>query len=676
MPSSASIQDRIETLREELRHHSHLYYVLDTPELPDAEYDRLFRELQSLEQDHPEFHDPDSPTQRVGGDASATFTKVKHRVAMLSLDNVFNTEELEAFDRRLRDRLDLDDAAALTFSAEPKLDGLAVSLLYEHGRLVRAATRGDGSTGEDVTANVRTIKSIPLKLIGSRLPEVLEVRGEVFMPRAGFEALNRSALSNDEKTFANPRNAAAGSLRQLDPEITASRPLSMYCYALGQAEGVDEFATHTQALQQLREWGLPVSPETLTVEGVSGCLAFYERILAARDDLPYEIDGVVYKVDDLAQQRALGFVSRAPRWAIAHKFPAQEEMTVVDDVEFQVGRTGALTPVARLQPVFVGGVTVSNATLHNMDEVERKDIRIGDHVIVRRAGDVIPEIVSAITSKRSGDESKIVMPAACPVCGSLVERLEGEAVARCTGGLICTAQRVEAIKHFVSRKAMNIDGLGEKLVEQFIEQELVATVADIYRLDVDTVAGLERMAEKSASNLIAAIDASRHVELARFIYALGIREVGEATAASLATAYGSMQAVMAADQDSLIEVPDIGPIVAEHIVNFFRQQHNIDVINDLLDADGAGITFEKVETATTETALTGKTVVITGTLSESRDVYKQRLIAAGAKVTGSVSASTDYLLAGDKAGSKLAKAEKLGVEVLDEAALDEMLGNI
>ena len=412
------------------------------------------------------------------------------------------------------------------------------------------------------------------------------------------------------------------------------------------------------------------------MEGVSGCLAFYERILAARDDLPYEIDGVVYKVDDLAQQRALGFVSRAPRWAIAHKFPAQEEMTVVDDVEFQVGRTGALTPVARLQPVFVGGVTVSNATLHNMDEVERKDIRIGDHVIVRRAGDVIPEIVSAITSKRSGDESKIVMPAACPVCGSLVERLEGEAVARCTGGLICTAQRVEAIKHFVSRKAMNIDGLGEKLVEQFIEQELVATVADIYRLDVDTVAGLERMAEKSASNLIAAIDASRHVELARFIYALGIREVGEATAANLATAYGSMQAVMAADQDSLIEVPDIGPIVAEHIVNFFRQQHNIDVINDLLDADGAGITFEKVETATTETALTGKTVVITGTLSESRDVYKQRLIAAGAKVTGSVSASTDYLLAGDKAGSKLAKAEKLGVEVLDEAALDEMLGNI
>ncbi len=673
---AASVQSRIEKLRDELRHHAYLYYVLDQPEIPDAEYDRLYRELQQLERQHPELITPDSPTQRVGDKPLDGFRQVKHQVPMLSLDNVFSEEELAAFNKRILDRLKLDENTQLAFAAEPKLDGLAISLTYEQGVLTLGATRGDGTTGEDVTGNVRTVQSIPLRLLGKNIPEVLEVRGEVFMPKAGFEKLNAEARKQGEKTFANPRNAAAGSIRQLDPAIAASRPLAMYCYALGRVEGWRKLTTHSKTLEQLRQWGLPVCPEVRVVKGVEGCLQYYHDILQRRDKLPYEIDGVVYKVDELALQQQLGFVSRAPRWAIAHKFPAQEEMTVIEAVDFQVGRTGALTPVARLKPVFVGGVTVSNATLHNMDEVERKDIRIGDHVIVRRAGDVIPEVVSVIASKRSGKEKKIRLPKKCPVCHSDVERLEGEAVARCTGGLFCRAQRVEAIKHFASRKAMDIDGFGDKLAEQLVEAGLVETVADIYKLTVDQLAALERMGEKSAQNVINAIDKSRHTELSRFIYALGIREVGEATAANLALAFRSMDALMQADEDALEQVPDIGPIVARHIVNFFQQQHNRDVIAELLDKNIGGITFAPLpEPVAQDTPLTGKTVVITGTLpTMTRDEAKQLLQSAGAKVTGSVSAKTDYLLAGDKAGSKLAKAEKLGVQVISEADLRAMLG--
>ena len=673
---AASVQSRIEKLRDELRHHAYLYYVLDQPEIPDAEYDRLYRELQQLEQQHPELITPDSPTQRVGDKPLDGFRQVKHQVPMLSLDNVFSEEELAAFNKRILDRLKLDENTRLAFAAEPKLDGLAISLTYEQGVLTLGATRGDGTTGEDVTGNVRTVQSIPLRLLGKNIPEMLEVRGEVFMPKAGFEKLNAEARKQGEKTFANPRNAAAGSIRQLDPAIAASRPLAMYCYALGRVEGWRPPGTHSKTLEQLRQWGLPVCPEIRVVKGVEGCLQYYRDILQRRDKLPYEIDGVVYKVDELALQQQLGFVSRAPRWAIAHKFPAQEEMTVIEAVDFQVGRTGALTPVARLKPVFVGGVTVSNATLHNMDEVERKDIRIGDHVIVRRAGDVIPEVVSVIASKRTGKEKKICLPKKCPVCHSDVERLEGEAVARCTGGLFCRAQRVEAIKHFASRKAMDIDGFGDKLAEQLVEAGLVETVADIYKLTVDQLAALERMGEKSAQNVINAIDNSRHTELSCFIYALGIREVGEATAANLALAFRSMDALMQADEEALEQVPDIGPIVARHIVNFFQQQHNRDVIAELLDKNIGGITFAPLpEPVAQDTPLTGKTVVITGTLpTMTRDEAKQLLQSAGAKVTGSVSAKTDYLLAGEKAGSKLAKAEKLGVQVISEADLRAMLG--
>ena len=673
---AASVQSRIETLRDELRHHAYLYYVLDQPEIPDAEYDRLYRELQQLEQQHPELITPDSPTQRVGDKPLDGFRQVKHRVPMLSLDNVFSEEELAAFNKRILDRLKLDENTQLAFAAEPKLDGLAISLTYEQGVLIQGATRGDGTTGEDVTGNVRTVQSIPLRLLGDNIPDVLEVRGEVFMPKTGFEKLNAEARKQGEKTFANPRNAAAGSIRQLDPAIAASRPLSMYCYALGRVEGWQQPDSHHKTLKQLQRWGLPVCPQISLVKGVAGCLDYYRDILQRRDQLPYEIDGVVYKVDELALQQQLGFVSRAPRWAIAHKFPAQEEMTVIEAVDFQVGRTGALTPVARLKPVFVGGVTVSNATLHNMDEVERKDVRIGDHVVVRRAGDVIPEVVNVITGKRSGKEKKIRLPKTCPVCHSDVERLEGEAVARCTGGLFCRAQRVEAIKHFASRKAMDIDGFGDKLAEQLVEAGLVETVADIYKLSVEQLAALERMAEKSAQNVINAIDKSRHTELSRFIYALGIREVGEATAANLALAFRSMDALMQADEEALEQVPDIGPIVARHIVSFFQQQHNRDVIAELLDKNIGGISFAPLpDPVVQDTPLTGKTVVITGTLpGMTRDEAKQLLQSAGAKVTGSVSAKTDYLLAGEKAGSKLTKAEKLGVQVISEADLRAMLG--
>ncbi|HHO59287.1 MAG TPA: NAD-dependent DNA ligase LigA [Thiotrichales bacterium] len=654
-----------------MRYHAYRYYVLDDPEIPDAEYDRLFRQLQQLETEHPELITEDSPTQRVGAQPLTAFEQITHELPMLSLDNVFSEEELLAFNRRVQERLNTQ--AQIEYAAEPKLDGLAISIRYENGVLKYAATRGDGATGENVTQNIRTIDAVPLRLLGKDYPPVLEVRGEVFMPKAGFEKLNQQARERGEKQFANPRNAAAGSLRQLDPRITASRPLSMYCYSTGVVEGGELAATHSETLQQLKSFGLPVCAEAKVVQGIEGCMAYYHELLAQREQLPYDIDGIVYKVNSIALQQRLGFVARAPRWAIAHKFPAQEEVTEIIDVDFQVGRTGAITPVARLKPVFVGGVTVSNATLHNMDEVRRKDIHIGDRVIIRRAGDVIPEVVSVVPGARSKKVKPVVMPAKCPVCGSAIEQLEGEAVARCTGGLFCQAQRAEAIKHYASRKAMDIDGLGDRLIEQLVQEKLVKTPADLYSLTVEQLAALERMAEKSASNIVTAIENSKQVTLARFIYALGIREVGEATAMNLADALRSLDAVMQAEVEALEEVPDIGPIVAQHIVTFFRQAHNREVIEKIL---AAGVNIQNPEKPSAESQpLQGKTFVITGTLPTlSRSEAKAMLMAAGAKVTGSVSAKTDYLLAGEKAGSKLTKATSLGIEVIDEAKLSELLG--
>lgn len=662
--------EHIDALREKLNHHSYQYYVLDDPEIPDAEYDRLYRELQSLEQQYPHLVTHDSPTQRVGDQPLQGFAQVIHEVPMLSLDNVFNEEELNDFNRRIQQRLESDEP--IVFAAEPKLDGLAVSLLYENGVLVRAGTRGDGTTGEDITQNIRTIHSIPLRLLGEDVPDVLEVRGEVFMPKAGFEKLNQLARENDEKVFANPRNAAAGSLRQLDPRITAKRPLAMYCYSVGKVEGADMADTHSLMLDQLQHWGLPLCRERRTVKGVSGCLDYFAEMGEKRNSLPYEIDGIVYKVDSIRLQKELGFVSRAPRWAIAHKFPAQEEMTTVNAIEFQVGRTGALTPVARLEPVFVGGVTVSNATLHNMDEVNRKDVRVGDQVIIRRAGDVIPEVVRVVPGSRQSNAQKVQLPAHCPVCGSDVEQEEGEAVARCSGGLFCGAQRKESIKHFASRKAMDIDGLGDKLVEQLVDAGYIEHVNDLFTLDVERLSRLERMGEKSATNLIQALDKSRHTTLARFIYALGIREVGEATARTLAQHFASLEALMQADEESLQSVEDVGPVVAAHIVRFFRQAHNLDVIDKLI---AAGVHWDAIEKADVQQqTLEGKTFVLTGTLTRmTRDEAKQALQARGAKVTGSVSKKTSYVVVGDSPGSKAAKAEQLGVEILDEEALQALL---
>lgn len=663
---------KIDLLREQLRHHSYCYYVLDAPEIPDAEYDRMFRELQSLEDAHPDLITPDSPTRRVGAEPLAAFAQVTHRLPMLSLDNAFSEDDLIAFDRRIHERLKTD--AVIEYAAEPKLDGLAVSVVYEQGVLVQAATRGDGTTGEDVTHNVKTIQSVPLRLLGKKFPALLEVRGEVYMPKKGFDALNKRAREQGEKTFVNPRNAAAGSLRQLDPRMTAQRPLAMYCYSVGIYEGVTLADTHSAMLAQLRQWGLPVCGESKVISGVDACLAYYNAIRKKRDRLPYDIDGVVYKVNALALQQALGFVSRAPRWAIAHKFPAQEEITTILDVEFQVGRTGTLTPVARLEPVFVGGVTISNATLHNMDEVERKGIRVGDRVIVRRAGDVIPEVVAVVPGTRSGKEKRINLPKKCPVCDSQIERIEGEAAARCTGGLYCKAQRSEAIKHFASRKAMDIDGLGDRLVEQLIEAKLIDNVADIYTLQEEDVAALDRMGEKSAKNLLLAINKSRKPLLARFVYALGIREVGEATALNLTNAYRDIDRLAGATLEELQDVQDIGPVVAQHIVSFFAQPHNREVIASLRNAGVEPQKMPEPEAAEGQ-PLAGKTFVITGTLSEmTRDEAKQKLQQAGAKVSGSVSVKTDYLLAGANAGSKLSKAEKLGVKVISEDELSALLG--
>ena len=665
MTISPEISERAQQLRDLINRYNFLYYSADDPEVTDAEYDRLFAELKQLETKYPVLVTPDSPTQRVGSAPLNKFTQVTHAMPMLSLDNVFDEAELTAFNQRVRDRLNTD--AVITYAAEPKLDGLAISIRYENGLLVQAATRGDGAVGEDVTENVRTIRNIPLKLHGNNVPQVVEIRGEIYIPKAGFEKLNQQRLANNEKLFVNPRNAAAGSLRQLDSSVTASRPLALFCYGLGEIEGMERPASHTEAMQIIKKWGGAVCPDTKQLQGVDECLEYLHQIGERRASLSYDIDGVVFKVDDSRLQDRLGFVSRAPRWAIAYKFPAQEESTQVLDIEVHVGRTGALTPVARLQPVFVGGVTVSNATLHNEDEVRRKDVRIGDTVIIRRAGDVIPEVVQVVKDKRPDNAVEFVMPSQCPVCGAEVERVEGEAVARCSGGLFCGAQRKEAIKHFASRKALDIDGLGDKIVEQLVDAELIKDPADLFYLTKAQLSALERMGDKSAENLVNALNHAKNTRFARFLYALGIREVGEATARSLALHFVKLDKLTTAKEDELIEIEDVGPVVAHHIYTFFRQEHNLDVIQRLLDA---GVSWPEEKPVYADSELTGKTVVLTGTLENlSRSEAKEKLLALGAKVAGSVSAKTDYVVAGRDAGSKLNKAQSLGIEVVDEATL-------
>ncbi len=761
-PKTPSPAEQIKQLRDQLNDWSYRYYVLDDPAVPDPEYDRLFRQLQALESEHPDLISPDSPTQRVGDVPLEGFNEVRHAVPMLSLGNAFNDEELRDFDQRVRERLDV--SGSINYVAEPKLDGLAVSLVYENGELVRGATRGDGETGEDITANVRTIKSIPLRLRGDEPPALMEVRGEVVMTHRGFADLNRRQQEAEQKTFANPRNAAAGSLRQLDSRITAQRPLEFYAYSLAQLEGENWPDRHSAILERLRQWGLRVNPEVKLCDGVDALLAFYHDILERRDQLDYDIDGVVYKVDRLDWQRDLGFVSRAPRWAIAHKFPAQEEITVLNEVDWQVGRTGALTPVAKLEPVQVGGVTVSNATLHNIDEIRRLDIRVGDTVVVYRAGDVIPKVVRAVPERRPDNAEEIHMPAQCPVCGSDIFRADGGVVARCTGGLICGAQQREAIKHFASRRAMDIEGLGEKLVDALVDQQLIATVADLYRLQAEPVAALERMGEKSAANLIEALEHSKTVSLERFLFALGILQIGEETAKALADCFGDLETIRRAPLLLFLAVPDVGLEVAKAIHAFFREQHNEDVIDGLLaegvqpranghpsaafvreltlgyflkaakrlgmaldgvgeksletlgghyktvaalaeaDADAAPVRpamleqvhkaleqddwrqrLEQAEALTAELserapreaaeqALEGQTWVLTGTLSRlTRDQAKAHLQSLGAKVAGSVSKKTHCVVAGEAAGSKLAKAEELGVNVMDEDTFADFL---
>ncbi len=669
MSKKSPVKTRVNKLREQINHHNYRYYVLDDPEMPDSEFDRLMRELQELEQSHPELITGDSPTQRVGAAPLDKFDEVKHAVPMLSLGNAFSDDDVRDFDRRARERLELDH---ITYTAEPKLDGLAISLVYKDGVLVQGATRGDGYTGEDVTQNVRTIDSIPLRLMGKGYPGVLEVRGEVFMSRKGFEALNKTQRENNDKTFANPRNAAAGSLRQLDPRITARRPLEMICYSVGRVEGSTLPGKHSEILAALREWGIRTSDEFRVVTGIEACIHYYHDIAQRRDKLAYAIDGVVYKVDSLEQQKLLGFVSRAPRWAVAQKFPAEEALTKLLAIDVQVGRTGTLTPVARLEPVFVGGVTVTNATLHNQDEIERKDIRIGDTVIVRRAGDVIPEVVSAVTSKRKKGARRFKMPTKCPECGSAVVRLEDETAARCTSGLYCPAQRREAIRHFASRRAMDIEGLGDKLVELLDQQQLIKNVADLYKLKVEDVAALERMGGKSAENLIQALETSKQTTLPRFIFALGIRQVGEATAQALANHFGDLGSLRKAKPEVLETVPDVGPVVAESIVTFFKQSHNREVIDHLIKS---GMRWDDIEVKpVAEMPLSGQTFVLTGTLSSmTRIDARSRLQSLGAKVAGSVSKKTSYVVVGADPGSKATRAEKLGVKILSENELIELL---
>lgn len=666
-----SLQQQIDTLRQDLRRYEYEYHVLDNPTIPDAEYDRLFHQLKALEVAHPELITADSPTQRVGAKPLSGFAQIRHEIPMLSLDNAFSDEEFYAFVKRIEDRLiRLPDP--LTFCCEPKLDGLAVSILYVNGVLTQAATRGDGTTGEDITANIRTIRNIPLQLLMDNPPARLEVRGEVFMPHEGFERLNQQALEKGEKTFANPRNAAAGSLRQLDPKITSKRPLVLNAYGIGIAEGVDLPNTHYDRLQWLKSIGIPVNPEIRLCNGTDEVLDFYRDIQNKRSSLGYDIDGTVLKINDIALQEKLGFISKAPRWAIAYKFPAQEELTRLNDVEFQVGRTGAITPVAKLEPVFVAGVTVSNATLHNGDEIERLDIAIGDTVVIRRAGDVIPQIIGVLHDRRPADARPIVFPETCPVCDSAIVRIEGEAVARCTGGLFCAAQRKEALKHFVSRKAMDIDGVGGKLIEQLVDRELVHTPADLFKLDLTTLTRLERMGTKSAENALANLEKAKNTTLARFIFALGIREVGEATALNLANHFKTLEALQNADLEALQQVADVGEVVANRILAFWHEPHNVAVVNDLI---AQGVHWETVETKeVTENRFKGKTVVLTGTLTQmGRNEAKALLQEMGAKVSGSVSAKTDFVIAGDAAGSKLTKAQELGVTVLTE---EEFLAQI
>ncbi|MDF9389898.1 NAD-dependent DNA ligase LigA [Vibrio sp. 1151_11] len=666
-----TIEHKLSQLRETLHYHAVRYYVEDNPEIPDAEYDRLMRELLELESQYPELVTADSPSLRVGGKPLEGFAQVTHEIPMLSLDNVFDEKELDAFHKRMQDRI--PSAHFNAFCCEPKLDGLAVSLLYENGVLVQAATRGDGAVGENITENVRTISAIPLKLQGKGWPVRLEVRGEVFMPKAGFERLNQQALKKGEKTFVNPRNAAAGSLRQLDSKITAQRPLNFYAYSVGVIEGAELASSHYQRFLQLKGWGLPMCPETRLVSSMDEVKEYYQSILTRRAQLAYEIDGVVIKVDDIELQQKLGFVARAPRWAIAYKFPAQEEITLLNDVEFQVGRTGAITPVAKLEPVFVGGVTVSNATLHNADEIERLGVKIGDSVIIRRAGDVIPQIVSVLLDRRSDTVVDIVFPQYCPVCNSDIERVEGEAVARCTGGLVCQAQRKEALKHFVSRKALDVDGLGEKVIEQLVDKEMVSTPADLFRLKAGQLTVLERMGPKSAQNIVHALNAAKMTTLPRFLYSLGIREVGEATAANLALHFGSLDKIRQATHEELLEVQDVGVIVASHITSFFEQDKNQRVINELIEL---GIQWPNIEKPSQDAILPllGKVVVLTGSLSKlSRSDAKAALQELGAKVTGSVSKNTDILFAGEAAGSKLVKAQELGIEIRSEQDLLELM---
>ena len=666
---TAEIRQQVLDLRDEIDAHNHRYFVLDDPSIPDVEYDRLVRRLEKLEQTYPELDDPDSPTHRVGARVAEGFETVEHETPMLSLANGFDPDEVAQFDQRIRDQLDLPELAYL---AEPKLDGLAISLKYEHGRLQQAATRGDGYTGDNVTANVRTIRSIPLRLRVTDLPDRFEVRGEIFMSRSGFAELNRRLQAADEKTFVNPRNAAAGTLRQLDPAITADRPLRFFAYAAIGLDTGPALDSQSAIMQRLHDIGFPVSPLMRKVSGLQGLLQFHQDILKERDGLDYDIDGVVYKLDDFDQQLEMGYVSRSPRWALAHKFPAEEAITRLRDIEVQVGRTGKLTPVARLEPVFVGGVTVTNATLHNLDEIRRKDVRPGDFVIVRRAGDVIPEVVRAMTERREQALPEWNLPTHCPVCNSAVEQVEGQADARCTGGLVCGAQRRRALEHFAMRTAMDIDGLGSKIIDQLVEQELVHDPSDLYRLSAETLAGLERMGEKSAANLVEAIDRSRKPALGRFLFALGIREVGEVSAQLLARHFGTLDALMAADEEQLQAVDEIGPIVAGHVHQFFNEPANRRVIQHLLQA---GVEWQPEEVRQTQSQpLDGKTYVLTGSLEQlKRSEAKARLEALGARVSGSVSKKTDAVIAGADPGSKLTKAEDLGVTVMDEVELLALL---
>jgi DNA ligase (NAD+) len=666
---TSDFSKRIDNLRSQIRKHDYSYYVLDDPSVPDAEYDRLMRELIALETQSPALITSDSPTQRVAGSPLDSFKQVKHALPMLSLSNVFSLEELEAFDKRIKDRLGI--TKQIEYNAEPKLDGLAVSLRYEKGLLVQAATRGDGNTGEDITENVRTIRSVPLKLEGNDIPQQLEVRGEVYISKRGFAQMNEYARKNNQKEFVNPRNAAAGSLRQLDARLTAQRPLGIFCYGVGLVEGGTLPGNHNSMLKQLKQWGLRICPLIELVKGVRGCWKFYEKIREKREQLDYEIDGIVYKVNLKEYQDELGFVSRAPRWATAHKFPAQEEITIVNSVEFQVGRTGAITPVAKLEPVFVGGVTISNATLHNMDEVERKDVRVGDTVIIRRAGDVIPEVIKVVLERRRKGARKIRLPKKCPECANEIVRLEGEAVARCIAGFSCPAQRKGALKHYASRNAMDIEGLGDKLIDQLVDSHLVRDLSDLYRLDEEMLSNLDRMGKKSAQNILLAIESSKQANFAKFLFGLGIREVGEATALALANYFNyDLKSLMAADEEMLQQVPDVGPIVAKHIVQYFSNQANRRLIHLLCDEIGIRWAVPESSGTGSEGILSGNTYVLTGTLATmTRDQAAQLIRAKGGKVVSSISKNTTALVAGEKAGSKLQKAEKLTVPVLSEQDL-------